>query len=472
MSYLFSAESLIRVMTFILTINIARRYGPTDFGIYSLALSISSLFDLICTLGIGTIFIQRVARNLESLQKELSIFLPLRLLLSLTSLIISSLFILVMNKNLETSLSLFLATLYANLLAIATFTWICFDAKQKMQYSAILKIIEFTAIFIIGMYFIYINSPIHNIFWGYLVGIIISIITTIPFLKREHINFFSIKIRPEQWKNIIAEGWPLTLSGAFIYIYNYLDTIIISFSKGESMVGIYQISYKIIGTLFIIPTLINQAYLPSLIQASDHPKHLNEIFNESLKNIFFWGIPISIGGFLLAERIIIFVYGNDFIMGTNTFKILIWNCVIYFFSYTVTNLLYATRQQRKTIGVFFAGALFNTVSNIYIIPLYGIEGAAATTIIAELIVLVGMTVIAHSSTKIKLFASSWQSIASSAVMAVFIIFFKIDNLILTVTGGALIYFGTYFALKQIFKITNNHIAKVRKILLTEQPRNE
>lgn len=459
LSALLVSEMLTRVMMLVFTIILARTYGKEQFGIYALALSIGGLFEIFFNMGLNTVFMQRVVGEKKSLQEELSVFLPLRILLSLASYVCFIAFIFLMGKSEATLESLALGGLYYTIASIVGFLWACFDAKQQMQYTAGIKLFQYIIIFGLGMFFLSFGYPISSIVGAYVVSITLAGILTAIIIHK----YFS-KIKPyfetKKWREIIYKGWPIALSGAFVFVYNYLDTIIISLNQGEQAVGLYQVSYKIIGTLFILSSIINQAYFPSLIETHHQEKEkLLHIFDKALKSVFFWSVPISIGGVMLAERIILFIFGPEYAEATIVFRILIWNCIIYFASSAMTSLLYALGKQRDTLKVFFIGALVNTILNLFIIPRYGIEGAAITTLAAESAVLIGIYLLVKKYITVKILKHVWMPLVSAAFMAIILNEINLESLILTIALGGVMYFIIYFGLQQTSSKAHAHLQK-------------
>lgn len=457
-SYLLMSEIAVRGMMLILTINLAKTYGPEQFGVYALALSVGGLFEIIFNLGIGTIFMQRAAAETTSIVSEMSKFLPLRMILSSVSFICLFFFVLFLGKDTETFYSLLVVGFYFGLSSIASFPLAVFDAGQRMQYGAVVKLVKFIVIFALGMLLVFQRQPIHRILLTYVAGTVLTL-PIIYFSLQRHFPGIRFKADLKDWKQIIFEGWPVALSGTFVFVYNYLDTIIISLTRGEAAVGLYHVSYKIIGTLFILSALINQAHLPPLIRMfKSDPRKSAFIFNRALENVFFWSIPLTFGGLMLAERIILFIFGNDYIGAIAAFKILIWNCIIFFLSSALATLLYALRKQRDSMIIFFFGAVANTVLNIIVIPRYGIVGAALTTVVAEMLVLAGMYVVARRLVRIEIFRSLLPALISGLCMSAALRFIRIDSLIVTIAIGGLIYMGIYFA------ITGSSLASSGKLL--------
>ncbi|HLG25816.1 MAG TPA: flippase [Candidatus Gracilibacteria bacterium] len=440
-SYLFVAEIAIRAMMLILTIYLAQRYSPEKLGIYALALSVGNLFEIIFNMGLGIVFLQRVSAHWEKAEEELSHFLPLRMVLSLLSFASLVIMALLLNKNAETFASIVLAGLHYSLLSLAVFLWAIFDARQKMAYTATAKLMIYPLIFVLGLYFISVQMPIWSILGTFVIGIIISLIFTITIIQK---NFCRIKLNfnTKKWSEIIREGWPIALAGTFVFVYNYLDTIIISITKNEAAVGLYHAGYKITGTIFILANLVNQAYFPPLVKAKDKANgELKEIFTRALGTALFWSIPITLGGILLADRIILFIYGPAYAGSITAFKILMTNCIIFFLSSAMINFMYSLGKQKKVIKIFFAGALANTVCNIFVIPIWGIEGAATTTMLAELIVLFGIFFLVKKNITFSIARIGWKSGAGGIVMAAALWYIQFESLILTIAFGALVYFA-------------------------------
>jgi len=103
------------------------------------------------------------------------------------------------------------------------------------------------------------------------------------------------------------------------------------------------------------------------------------------------------------------------------------------------------------------------------IPMYGIIGAALTTVLAELIVLAGLYVLTRKIVKINLLKNTWQALSAVAVMSALMPLVSSESLILTILAGALIYLGGYFLLQIIFR-RSHRLAPVTDGVL--RPRGE
>jgi O-antigen/teichoic acid export membrane protein len=178
---------------------------------------------------------------------------------------------------------------------------------------------------------------------------------------------------------------------------------------------------------------------------------LSELFDRSLEKALFWSVPMCVGGTLLADRIILFVFGGDYSASIRPFQILIWNCIVLFLSSAMVGLVYAAKRQKETVWIFFVGAVVNTGLNIFVIPKYGIAGAALTTLATECVVLMGIIGKAKKVADFHIVRNLVKPLLASLAMLGFLMLFYNDSLILTISLGTLIYFGTYYLITPAFR---------------------
>ena len=80
---LFIGNNLTKILTFVLTIFLARYLKDVGFGILSFAINFTALFVVLMEFGTGVIIIREVARRKDEIDKYLGNALTLRLLSSI-----------------------------------------------------------------------------------------------------------------------------------------------------------------------------------------------------------------------------------------------------------------------------------------------------------------------------------------------------------------------------------------------------
>src|SRR5690606_3605955 len=98
--------------------------------------------------------------------------------------------------------------------------------------------------------------------------------------------------------------------------------------------------------------------------------------------------PLSIGGLVLAQPILLFLYKREiYLEATASFQLLLFLPLVIFISMIIGHALIAAGLQKQSMVGIVIGAVVNVILNLLLIPRFGIDGAAVATIAAELAVL-------------------------------------------------------------------------------------
>jgi O-antigen/teichoic acid export membrane protein len=112
------------------------------------------------------------------------------------------------------------------------------------------------------------------------------------------------------------------------------------------------------------------------------------------------GIPIFVGGVLLAKYIILGVSNADFLPAVPAFQILMIGAGTSFIGAVFGNAMVATDNQNRLIRLTLIVMITNIVLNLILIPRFGISGAAAATTVTEIFSMFYVTYLFHKATGI------------------------------------------------------------------------
>lgn len=172
-------------------------------------------------------------------------------------------------------------------------------------------------------------------------------------------------------------------------IYLNSDITLLGFFTDDYTVGVYSNASK---SYSVIKGLINAAIsvlVPrfSYYVANGERKLYESVLYKIIKYIIVILVPVTIGMMFEAEGILEVLGGQEFVSGANALKILsvamvpaVFACIL---SYCV--LMPLGNELFFMISTISA-ALVNILLNFVFIPLFGMEGTAFTTLIAEIIV--------------------------------------------------------------------------------------
>jgi O-antigen/teichoic acid export membrane protein len=229
------------------------------------------------------------------------------------------------------------------------------------------------------------------------------------------------KIVPD-WRGLRSAMKPILMLGAgqCLGLVNYnLDSILIGIMLGAGPVGWYAAAYKPITAVLAVPVTYYQGLFPALSRSyAVDRERFRGIVMHSLRLTAIFAFPLGIGGSLLAEPVIRFLFGPSYLAAVPALQLLSWSAVLVTLRGNFRHTLNAIGKQRLDLTCAASAAAANVILNLLLIPRYGIAGAAAATVGSE----IGWFVLAwhlfsRHAIKLPLAAAVWRPIAAGAAMA-------------------------------------------------------
>jgi len=330
-----------------------------------------------------------------------------------------------------------------------------FQAYEKMEYQSLGQILS-SVLMLSGVLFV-ISQGFSVIGIASLYFIINLIILMYSFAVCTW-KFAKPKIEVDWlfWKPTIKEALPFGLTGTFIIIYLWIDSVMLSLMKGNEVVGWYGAAYRLVLVLLFIPATFNSAVFPLMSRFYVSSKNsLKFMFEKHFKYMLIIGFPIGIGITLLADRIILLIFGAEYVPSVIALKILIWAVVLIFARTAFERVLEAANRQIIVTEVFGVCALLNVILNLILIPKYSYIGAAVATLITDFavfaLIFVWSLKIGYSISNKQLVEVISKVIAASLLMGIFIEYFRDQNLFILVFTATIIYFGLILLIKGLDK---------------------
>ena len=443
---LFAGTAVGNVFSFLLMVVIARTLGDVGVGQYSFLFAFGYLILILCNPGLGYLIIKDVPANKGITSQYGNNILSMKAILAVVSATAAvSLLIFIKDDTLIIRSFMVVALIYMINCAMSVFPNIL-RANERMDLTALIDAIERAVALLAGVVLLYITRSLLFLVLALLISNLVKQMLYFMFSRRYFVPRFGIDF--QLWKRLFVRSLPFALSISFLYIYYRIDTVMLSLMVNDQVTGWYNAAYRLVDVVNYIPFLIVTAILPSMARSSikDH-KLLMDIFNRSLRYLVLLSIPIGVGIFLLASRIILFVYGEGFGNAALALKILIWAEVIVFVNYLCGHLLNVIDRQKTFTKIIGITAVFNIILNFILIPKYTYIGAGIATLISEVLIFVLMYhFVGKYFIKVNVWTVVWRPILASLVMAIVIL--KVDFLPLwyVIPIGAMSYFFSFFLL--------------------------
>ena len=332
-------------------------------------------------------------------------------------------------------------------------------AERKIEFQSFSSFLEKCFwIMLLGICFLItrqFNLATVLVLW--LIGISISFIVILLYLKKEVILFFTKikRINKRVCKNALIFGLPLvpvTICGWLIEVSN---RYLLNYFKDAAFVGIFSLSYGLVVIILSLSGIIYGVLYPYIAKAWNDNSNHQMLSNALLKYTLIVVIPAMTGLFVLRKQIITLISGSEYLAGSPTLAILI---VFPLFASLVNiygnDLLLRGKTTLMAI-IYFGGAIVNIILNLFFIPAYGANGAAITTVTTYVLMFLSLYLISKERFTWNFqFLRITRIILATAVMG--LILFLINpqmfiTKIITIILGALIYIILLFLLGVFIK---------------------
>ena len=237
------------------------------------------------------------------------------------------------------------------------------------------------SIFIISSFIKNHNVPIY----AYLVSLsLVAILAFVNyrfwFSKKASLNSEEV-VEDLTIKNILTISIPLMLAQSVQFIMAWTDKLMIGNMISAESVAVYGVAFRFSMGVSITLMAINSIASPKFAEkfAVNDIVGMGKIAMQSAKMIFWSTLPLAII-LLIFPKFFMGLYGTEFLIGFETLRWLIIGRVVNALSGSVGNLMQMSNQQNVYMSILVLGAAINIVLNYYLIPIYGINGAAFASV--------------------------------------------------------------------------------------------
>jgi O-antigen/teichoic acid export membrane protein len=451
-SALFIAQIVSSVVSLIFGVVIARVLGDTVFGKFAFALAYTEIFSIFSALGYNTLLIREVSRDKTQVNKYINNIFSFRVVFSLILYVLIVISINLLPCPEETRIAVYLIGIFQILDSLANVFKVTFRAFEKMVYEAAIIVTVNLISLAFMMVIIYLGYGLIVVSLVYVsIGLMNFIFSFL--LCRKKIVSVKRELDFKFLKTTIGTAISLSMLAIFALIYVKIDTVMLSFLKGDAVVGWYNAAYYLVQGFKPLPQLVMGALFPlmsySFISEKDQ---LKRIFERAFRYLFILGLPMALGITLLADKIIYLIYGPTYEQSVIALQILSWDVLLVFLYGCISFLLVSINRQHQMAILAGCTALINVVLNIILIPTYSYIGSAYATIGAECFLLVAYLYLSGRYFHfLPLHKIVIKPIIAGAAMAAFVYYFHPLNIFIVIMVAIVIYFSIMFAIRGISK---------------------
>lgn len=399
-------KSITTILSLFLVAALTRYLGVSGYGQYTTVFAYLAFFSVLADFGFFWILVREIANPETDINHATSNILTLRALIGVVVYLVAYVISFFIPQYALIRTGIGIAAFSTLFLALnSTFVGV-FQNKLRMDMAAITDVLGRVIILAFTLYLIHIGSGLNLILWAYALGNVVNLLLS-GWLGR---NF--VKIRPAfdfgYWKKIFLETLPMAIVLILGLIYFRVDTFMLSLMKSSADVGIYGPPYKVLEMILLLPAMFMGNVFP-VITRYIHTKdeRVYGALQKSFEFLVILAVPIALLIIYDAKPVIRIVAGQAFVDAHTigpvlghaansvlALQILIIAVAFSFVSIIFNYLVIAVGKQSKLIWPNIIFVIFNIGANFLAIPHYSYIGAATTTVLTELLVLIFTWIIA------------------------------------------------------------------------------
>jgi O-antigen/teichoic acid export membrane protein len=393
---LFIGTLLSKVVTYLYRVILAKNFGQEDYGLFSLAVIVINLCIAVLSLGLQSGLVRYIPLYLGKKENEkiksivrfclnltlITSFIGAGLLFFFSDTIAVTFF---HNSELTMFLKLF-AVFIPIILFSGLFHCILLAYEKVGWYSFIGNILTPLSQLLILLLFIFLGLGTETIPLSYNMAFLFVLLTSFlvckfgikdlfgkPNLKKEEIK--------EVNKKLISYSWPIIFSGLVSYLFATVDSFLIGYFKPISYVGIYNAAVPISVFLLIAPTLFLQLFLPIITKeyAKNNIQLISKLSKQLGKWIFIFNLPLLIIMLLFPGAVINLLFGAEYLQAETSLRFLSIGIFFYSLFQISENLLSMAGKSKRILINLIIAVIVSIGLNLFLIPRYGIDGAAFST---------------------------------------------------------------------------------------------
>jgi len=362
---------------------IARYLGPEGFGLLNYAVAFSSLFGALASFGMDAIVVRELVNAPEQRDDVLGSAFALRLMSGIITFLLVIVAVSIMRRG-------ELLAIWVVGLAAAGFIFqslnvidLYFQSRVEARYTIYATNSAFLIVALTKVLLVLRRAPIVAFAWAALAEIVLASLL-LPFIYRlRGLSAWKWRIKWRIVYRLMADSWPLVLSGISIMIAMRVDQVLIGQMLNDKQVGIYSAATRISEIWYFIPVGIAGSVFPLLVEAKRRDEHLYYARLQKLYNaLTLLAISFALVMTVFSGSIVRLLYGQKFASSARVLTILIWSGVPVAIGCAWSNWMLLENRTKTMFSFQIIGGVINFILNVLLIPRFGIVGSAYATLIS------------------------------------------------------------------------------------------
>ena len=376
------ADKILRLgMGLVVAIWIARYLGPRDFGLLNYAIAFVSLFGSIADGGMQSIVVRDLVHRGAETSVIVSSALALRAIGSIAAILIAGWTVGMLRPGDHQA---FLMVLIISL-SLFPQAWDILDYEHQSRFESrpivLIRAFSFCSFSIVKVCLILGHAGLPWFGWVIVGEASLSalVMRLLPAAKRALGG--QARMKWNEIKYLLFTCWPSLIAGLSVMLYMRIDQVMLGQMLGDDAVGTFSAAVRISESWYFLPVAVLSSAAPALTATLlESDARFREKLLYVSRTLCWLAVAIALLLSLFSKQAIAFLYGAHYAAASSVLVVHAWAGV--FASFGVASGPWYVNRGLLTLRMYqtLAGAGLNVVMNLYLIPKYGVVGAAFSTL--------------------------------------------------------------------------------------------
>lgn len=381
-----AAGFVAKLATLSATVVLARGLGEQQFGRYIVAIAFASLLGVFVEFGTSRYLVREVARNPRVLGRTTGLVLLLRAVFGVTAVAAAFLLPPLLGYPRETSIAIALFTAAAAVRALGATFLAALQARERLGDVAAVQAQQALLAASATICVIALGGRLIAVSWVALAVAVVSV----PWSWRR-LNVAGAK-SIEFSVGALRDALPVVVSFSGVVLFStaitYVDSLLVNAFEGDDETALYGAAYQLLLATYFIPTVYGTALVRSMshLAVTDRDT-MAWLYSRVMCHLTVAALPLAICGLVGSRALLQIIYGEPYTDADKTLALLLLSVVFTFPAWIASTTTYAAGGERRIVAIVAASFTLNITANLFAIPAWGIEGAAAINVATEALTL-------------------------------------------------------------------------------------
>jgi len=376
----------------ILFIVAGRTLGDAEFGKFSFALALGTIFETLMDFGLHQVTIRAVARDRSQATALLQHTLGIKLLWTMGALLALITTATILRTEWDVRLACYLLggslVLRSYMLTIRG----VLQGLERFGWDSAVVVADRAILLVFGVAVLAAGGGLRGLAIAFVAARGVALALS-AWMTHEHLGGLGLRFDRAIWRELQTTALPLGFFLVVLNLYSYVDGVMLGVMRGDVETGLYTAAYRVYEGMSYAPSVIAAVLTPRLsaLFVNDRARHRRLAFAGVAGSTSLAAL-IGTVAYQVATPLMTLLFSEGFAPAAAPFRILCVGLGFVFAIWVLHGIAISINRERLLLTTGIIGLVVNVALNLYLIPNQGASGAALATVAGEGVSLVVLVI--------------------------------------------------------------------------------